>query len=72
VQLEDARSDEAGKGGRENVASVEDGDARGDFRAGVKVGDDEEGARVVGGLDDTKEEAGLEVSGVETWREGRK
>ena len=63
VQLEDSRRDETSEGGREDVAGVEDGNSRRDFGSSVEVGDDEDGARIVRGLDDAQEESRQEQAG---------
>lgn len=60
VELEDTRSDQAGKGCGEDVTGVEDGDSCGDFGSGVEVGDDEQSAGVVWRFDNTEEESSEE------------
>ena len=56
--VEDTGGDEASKGGREDIARVQDGDAGGHFLAGVEYGEEVDCAGVVGCLRKTEEEAG--------------
>lgn len=61
--VEDSRCNEAGECGCENVACVQDGDARGDLFALVEHGEQIHGSRVVRRFGDAEEEAGEEQAG---------
>lgn len=64
IHLENARGDEPRKSRRENVARVENANARCEFLAGVESRQHVERTGVVGGLDDTKKEAHEDEAGV--------